>query len=158
LRLGFANQFAGDNWKARVSSEPPNESMSAGKQSHGPSPYQRFNSPPGSGPNKSSSDTLILSFSAPNPLGDDARRRLWRWHLASVDRRCAQRAGEIRPGRRNGLQPNQETFLQLWLRHLAELDAHNSISLCVSLPANRRFYGESARRLGEGLAEGYGLI
>ena len=55
-----------------------------------------------------------------------ASRRLWRWPPANVDRRCARRLMEIRPGRRNAVQPNKETSLQPWLRHFAELDAHNS--------------------------------
>ncbi|MGC1586351.1 MAG: TrbI/VirB10 family protein [Rhodomicrobium sp.] len=54
-----------------------------------------------------------------------ASRRLWRWPWASVDPRCARRFARFRPGRRNAVQPNKETFPQLWLRHFAELDAHN---------------------------------
>ena len=38
-----------------------------------------------------------------------ASRRLWRWPAASVDRHCARRPPELRPGRRNAVQPNRET-------------------------------------------------
>src|SRR4051794_8354355 len=38
-----------------------------------------------------------------------ASRRLRRWPAASVDRRCAQRLLLLRPGWRNGPQPNKET-------------------------------------------------
>jgi hypothetical protein len=55
-----------------------------------------------------------------------ASRRHSRWPSASVDRPCARRFARFRPGRRNAAQPNQETSLQLWLNHFAELDAHNS--------------------------------
>ena len=39
-----------------------------------------------------------------------ASRRLWRWPSARVDRPCARRFWEGRPGRRNAVQPNKETF------------------------------------------------
>src|SRR6201747_925104 len=32
-----------------------------------------------------------------------------RWAAATLDRSCAQRLRELRPGRRNGSQPNRET-------------------------------------------------
>ena len=38
-----------------------------------------------------------------------ASRRLWRWPPASVDRHCARRLPDLRPGRRNAVQPNKET-------------------------------------------------
>ena len=43
-----------------------------------------------------------------------AARRLRRWPAASVDRRCARRSLVLRPGRRNGSQPNQETSPRPW--------------------------------------------
>ena len=36
-----------------------------------------------------------------------ASRRLWRWPAASVDRHCARRLSERRPGRRNAVQTEQ---------------------------------------------------
>jgi hypothetical protein len=45
-----------------------------------------------------------------------ASRRLWRWPAASVDRHCARRFWEGRPGRRNAVQPNKET-LRSQMRH-----------------------------------------
>ena len=39
-----------------------------------------------------------------------AARRVPRWPAASVDRPCARRLTEVRPGRRNAVQPNRETF------------------------------------------------
>ncbi len=36
-------------------------------------------------------------------------RRVPRWPAASVDRHCARRLPELRPGRRNAVQPNRET-------------------------------------------------
>jgi hypothetical protein len=42
-----------------------------------------------------------------------ATRRLRRWPAAMLDRDCARRLCNLRPGRRNGpLQPNKETLLQ----------------------------------------------
>jgi DNA replication protein DnaC len=42
-----------------------------------------------------------------------AVRRLRRWPAAMLDRDCARRLGNIRPGRRNGpCQPNKETWLE----------------------------------------------
>ena len=46
----------------------------------------------------------------PKLAHEDAARRLRRWPIAILDRGCAQRAAEIRPGQRNGPgQPNKET-------------------------------------------------
>ena len=69
-----------------------------------------------SGPARSSMAPRAAALNA-------ASRRLWRWPSASVDRRCARRITELRPGRRNGSQPNKET--SLWPSHFAELDARN---------------------------------
>ena len=44
------------------------------------------------------------------PVKDAARRTSARWPAAILDRGCARRRRDIRPGRRNGLcQPNKET-------------------------------------------------
>src|SRR6478609_2927612 len=69
-----------------------------------------------------------------------------RWPAAILDRSCAQRLRELRPGRRNGSQPNRETPDQPrdWLslptpnseealfsviRPLGRLDAPNALAL-----------------------------
>ena len=51
-----------------------------------------------------------LKFRAVLAIVKAASRRLRRWPSASLDDRCARRAYELRPGRRNGLlRPNKET-------------------------------------------------
>ena len=47
-----------------------------------------------------------------------AARRLRRWPAAMLDRVCARRLGDLRPGRRNGsCQPNKETWLAVGNRN-----------------------------------------
>ena len=62
-----------------------------------------------------------------------ASRRLWRWPSASVDRHCARRLPELRPGRRNAVQPNKET-VRSQLRHERRSTRRFSGRINTSLP------------------------
>jgi hypothetical protein len=65
-----------------------------------------------------------------------ASRRLWRWPSASVDRHCARRFWEGRPGRRNAAQPNKETF-RSQMRHERRRTPRFSGGITPAFPKRR---------------------
>ena len=75
-----------------------------------------------------------------------ASRRRWRWPPASVDRHCARRLADLRPGWRNAVQPDKETFRSP-LRRERRSDRRFSGRISTFLPEATSLPG---RRIGSG--------
>ena len=83
-----------------------------------------------------------------------ASRRVPRWPAASVDSPCARRLSELRPGRRNAVQPNKETFrspLRRKEKHSRISGRIDTLPEAASLPG--RWIGSGRKRCRRRLAE-----